>query len=188
MRMLAPSRPLAVLLAALLLALVAAAPAGAGNVNKILEACSEGKIPRGYSQQEYRQALHQMPSELAEYSDCPGLIHKAQLADAVGSGGAGGGPGGGAGGAAGTVAPPTTAEQHALESSGRSGGGPVDVGGETLHPGVVHVDIASALGSLPTPLIALLAFLLAGTALIVGWSVQGRIRTLRLRRATRRDA
>ena len=178
------TRPLSALCTALLLALLAAAPASAGSVNKILEECSEGRIPRGYSQQDYRQALRQMPSELAEYSDCPSLINKAQLANAAGpGGGAGGGPSGAGG--AGAVAPPTTAEQRALESSGRSGGGPVSVGGETLHPGVVHVDIASALSSLPTPLIALLAFMLVGAVLIVGWTLRSRVRAGLLRRAER---
>jgi hypothetical protein len=206
MSRLAPSRLSIALCAALLFALGSATAASATNTaasatataasatntaasatnttTKILEACSEGRIPRGYSQQDYRQALRQMPAELAEYSPCPNLIHKAQLAGATGSGGAAGGPGGGPGGA-GSVAPPTPAEQSSLESSRRGGGGPVKVGSETLHPGVVHVDIASALSSLPTPLIALLAFLLAGAALTVGFALRGRVRALRLRRTDR---
>ena len=53
------------------------------------------------------------------------------------------------------------------------------VGGEVLNPGVVHVDIASALSTLPTPLLALLAFLLACALLIVGRTVHARIRTRR---------
>ena len=49
------------LLATLLLALGAAAPASAGNTHKILETCANGQIPTGYSQQAYDQALKQMP-------------------------------------------------------------------------------------------------------------------------------
>ncbi len=100
-----------------------------------------------------------MPPELAEYSDCPDLIHKAQLAarrrlpaaPAVRHG---------AGGAA-AVAPPTPTEQHTLESIPHASAPPVQVGGEVIHPGVVHVNLASAFNTLPTPLLALLAFLLA---------------------------
>jgi hypothetical protein len=168
------SRPAAALLAALLIVLGAAAPASAGSTKKILEVCSEGKIPNGYSQQAYNDALKQMPPELSEYSDCPDLIHKAQLAAA--SGGQGGSGGGGATGAAASFAPPTPAEQRALEHVTHSGAVPVKVGGEVIHPGVVHVDIASAVGSLPTPLLALLAFLLACAVLILGRTVRARAR------------
>jgi hypothetical protein len=169
------TRPAAALFVALAIALTATASATAsasasasagGSVNKIFEDCGESKIPVGFSQQAYDQALKQMPPELAEYDDCPALIHKAQRA------GAGGGGNeavtGSGGGSAGTVPPPTPAEQQTLESVGRSGGAPVKVGGEVVHPGVVHVNIASAVGQLPTPLLALLAFLLACALLILG--------------------
>jgi hypothetical protein len=179
-RRIAPSRPLLAALAALLFALAAAAPASASSTTKILEACSEGKIPKGYSQQAYNRALRHMPSELAEYSDCPSLIHKAELAGVSGGGGAGGLGGGGGTSGAGAVTPPTPAEQHALESIAHSGGSPVSVGGEAIHPGVVHVDIASALGSLPTPLLTLLVFLVLCAVAIVGWSARNYVRARRL--------
>lgn len=161
------------LLVALLLALGAAAPASAGSTHKILETCSNGQIPTGYSQQAYDQALKQMPPELSEYSDCSDLIHKAQLAAAVGSHGGGGSVGGTGGG---DVAPPTAAEQHALRHIANSAAAPVKVGGNVIHPGVVHVDIASALTDLPTPLLMLLAFLLACALLLVGRLILIRIR------------
>jgi hypothetical protein len=167
------------LFAALVIALLASASASAGGgVNKIFEDCGESKIPVGFSQQAYEQALKQMPPELAEYADCPALIHKAQRASAGGRGGAGGG--GAGGGPAGTVAPPTAAEQQTLEGVSHSGGAPVKVGEEVIHPGVVHVNIASAVGKLPTPLLALLAFLLACALLILF--------RLLFARARRRDA
>ena len=173
------SRLAAALLAVLLLALTLATGASASSTKKILEACSEGKIPSGYSQQAYNQALKQMPPELSEYSPCPDLIHKAQLAAAAGAHGAGG-TGGGSGGSGGTaIAPPTPAEQHALENVTHHGAAPVRVGGEAIDPGVVHVDIASALSTLPTPLLALLAFLLVCTLLILGRAVRTRIRAHR---------
>jgi hypothetical protein len=178
---------LVALCAALLIALCAAAPAGArttvnasasaSSVNKIFEDCGESKIPTGFSQQAYDQALKQMPAELAEYDDCPALIHKAQRAAAGGHGGSeAGGPGGGA---AAAIAPPTASEQRTLEHVRHSGGAPVKVGEEVVHPGVVHVDIASAVGKLPTPLLALLAFLLACALLILGRGILARVRARR---------
>jgi hypothetical protein len=185
------SRPAAALFAALVIALLASTSAtatagatatasAAGGVNKIFEDCGESKIPTGFSQQTYAQALKQMPPELAEYDDCPALIHKAQRAAAGGRGGAG--IGGSGSQAAAVVAPPTPAEQQNLEKVGHSGGAPVKIGAEVIHPGVVHVDIASAVGKLPTPLLALLAFLLACALLILG-----RMAFLRAR-ARREDA
>jgi hypothetical protein len=53
------------------------------------------------------------------------------------------------------------------------------VGGQVIHPGVVHADIASAFSTLPAPLLAVLALMLASLiALAVGY---GR-RRLRARR------
>jgi hypothetical protein len=171
------SRTATTLFAALLLVLGTAAAASAGSTHKILETCSNGNIPTGYSQHAYDQALKQMPPELSEYSDCSDLIHKAQLSAAAGRGGGTGA--GGAGPGAGTVAPPTAAEQHTLEHVAHSGGAPVRVGGEVIHPGVVHVDIASAVANLPTPLLALLAFLLACALLLLGRTLHARIRDRR---------
>jgi hypothetical protein len=172
-----PRRVTLAVLATLLLALAAAAPAGASEATRILEACSNGTQPTGYSQQAYSQAIKQMPPELAEYTDCPDLIHKAQLAGAAGSHGGPGGSGGS--GAAATVAPPTPSEQHTLESVPHASS-PVHLDGEVIHPGVVHVDIASALSALPTPLLALLAFLLACALLLLGRAVRGRVRARRV--------
>jgi hypothetical protein len=165
-----------VVIAALALAFPVNASANASEVTKIYEACGDGTVPTGYSQQAYSQAIKEMEPFLAEYSACPDLIHKAQLAGAAGSHGAGtsGGPSE-AGTAA--VAPPTTAEQHTLESIPHASAPPVQVGGEVIHPGVVHVNLASAFNTLPTPLLALLAFLLACALLVAGRILRNRVRT-----------
>jgi hypothetical protein len=180
MRIAKPSSVLALTVAAIV-ALSAAAPAGASEASKILEACSEGRQPNGYSQQAYEQALKQMPPYVAEYSPCTDLIHKAQLAAAAGRGGPGTGAGGsGSGGTAtAAVAPPTSAEQHTLESAPHSGSTPVQVGSEAIHPGVVHVGIASAFSALPTPLFALLAFLLACALLLLAATIRNHVRARR---------
>ncbi len=164
-------RPALALAAALALLFAAGASASEREVTKIYEDCGSGTVPTGYSQQAYSQAIKEMEPFLAEYSTCPDLIHKAQLARAASSHG---GAGGGAGPAA--VAPPTPTEQRTLESVPHASSPSVPVGNEVIHPGVVHVDIASALSSLPTPLLALLAFLLAGALLLLGRAVREGVR------------
>jgi hypothetical protein len=165
---------------ALVVLLGVAPPAGANSTSKILEACGEGRVPSGYSQQAYNQALKQMPPYLSEYSDCADLIHKAQLASARGGPGAGpGGPGEAGGSGSAAVAAPTPAERHTLESVPHSGSTAVQVGGEAIHPGVVHADIASAFSTLPTPLFALLAFLLTCALLILGATIRNHVRARR---------
>ncbi len=170
----APTHLALALAAALSLVFPVAATASTSEVTKIYEACGNGTVPTGYSQQAYSQAIKEMEPFLAEYSACPDLIHKAQLADAAGNHGAAGSPS-----AAGTVAvaPPTPTEQHSLETIPHASAPPVQVGGEVVHPGVVHVNLASAFNTLPTPLLALLAFLLACALLLAGRALRNRVRT-----------
>ena len=161
---------LAVLIALVLLAgLTPAASADTGA--KIIERCTHGQSLGGFSQQDYRRALQELPTEVEEYSDCANLIRRAQLAAAGGGAGAGGA--GGAGGAPLIPTPLSAAERSALNKVPKSGAAPLRVGGQLVHPGVVHADIASAFSSLPDPLLAVLAFLLA-CALALGGRAIGR--------------
>jgi hypothetical protein len=171
-----PPRLPAALSAALLVLLLLATAASAGTTNKIFEECSNGVVPRGFSQQAYNRALKHMRAELSEYSDCPDLIRKAELANAGGTSGVSG-----AGGASSpaAVAPATPAEQHGLEEIPHAAAPAIKVGGEVIHPGVVHVDIASALSALPTPLLALLAFLLACALAALGLGLRSYLRARR---------
>jgi len=145
------------LAAALLSIACSPAVAGADVGTTIIERCTHGKSISGYSQQAYRRALAELPTEVEEYSPCGNLIRRAQLAAASGSGGPSSGGGGGATGAT----APSASERSALERVPKTGAGPLQVGGEVVHPGVVHANIASALSSLPDPVLAMLAFLLA---------------------------
>jgi hypothetical protein len=163
-----------VVIAALALAFPVIASANTSEVTKIYEDCGNSTVPTGYSQQAYSQAIKEMEPFLAEYTNCPDLIHKAQLAGAAGSHGAGSAGGSSEVGSA-PVAPPTPTEQHTLEGIPHASAPPVRVGGEVIHPGVVHVNLASAFNTLPTPLLALLAFLLACALLVVAWAVRRRV-------------
>jgi Tfp pilus assembly protein FimV len=167
------------LLALALMAWPAVPLAHADVGTKIIERCTHGQSIAGFSQQDYRRALEETTAEVNEYSDCVNLIHKAQLAAAGRGGASGGGTGTGGGGLTANVAPPTPAEQRALQAAHSSGATPVKVGGQTVAPGVVHANIASAVSSLPTPLLALLAFLLAGALSILARAIRERVSTHR---------
>ncbi len=165
--------------AAAVLALAGAtvAPASADTGATIIERCTHGQSLSGFSQQAYRQALAEMPAEVNEYSECAARIRKAELAAAGQSGPGGGGSSGGVGALAAPVTPPTPAEQQTLQAAhSPAGAAPVNVGGQAVVPGVVHADIASAVTSLPAPLLAVLALLVAGGAVLVTRTIRGRVR------------
>jgi hypothetical protein len=157
-----------VLLAAML---TVAAPARAEDVgHKIIRLCAEGKSLSGYPPSAYAKALKEISPTTEEYSECGQLIRQAQAAAASGHG------------AAPAAAPltgaiqATPAEQQAVASAARSGSAPVEVGGQQIHPGVVHANVASAFSTLPTPLLVLLAFLLACLVAFVLGAARKRLR------------
>lgn len=157
---------LAVLLAAFL---SIGSPASADVGQTIISKCTHGESLSGFSQAAYRQALQELPTEVEEYSDCGNLIRRAQLAAA-----------GGAGGSAspGSAAPlaVTPAERTALEEVPKVAAVPLLVGNSTVRPGVIHADVASALSSLPSSLLAILALLLACALLLAGRAIRNRVR------------
>lgn len=160
---------------ALALALLAcmAAAASADKGAQIIERCTHGQSLSGFSQKDYRRALQELPTEVEEYSDCGNLIRQAQLAAL---GGGGGSPGGG---------PPTTLtplspeEQKALSHASKSGSAPQSIGNQQVLPGVVHANVSSALSSLPDPVLALLALLLACALALSGRSIYHGVRAWR---------
>jgi hypothetical protein len=155
----------------MLLALLSIASAARADVGTtIIERCTHGQSVSGFTQQDYRRALQELPAEVEEYSDCANLIRKAQLAAASGAGGGGGG-----------LSPIslTPAESANLGRVATTGAAPVQVGGQLVHPGVVHANVASALSSLPSPLLATLAFLLACLLWLLASSIRDRVRARR---------
>lgn len=173
--MIGPRSKQALVLPIAALALAAAAPAQANVGEKIIRRCTNNESLSGFSQAAYKQALEELSAGTEEYSNCAQLIRQAQLAAATGHGAPAGGP----------AAPnaqaltPTPAEQTAISKAPNAGSAPVEVGGQTIHPGVVHADIASALSTLPTPLLATVAFLLVGLLLAAGAGIRNRLRARR---------
>lgn len=172
-----PQRRLApiVCLLAAALALGGAAPSQADVGQKIIRLCAEGKSLSGFPPSDYAKALKEISATTEEYSDCGQLIRQAQLAASSGRAA----PSiAGIGGVPQSIAA-TPAEQRALEAAAGSAPPPVQLEGQSVRPGVVHADIASALSSLPTPVLALLAFLLALLLVLGGGVLRKRIRERR---------
>jgi hypothetical protein len=168
----------ALLLPAILVALALSTAAAQADVGEqIIQRCTHGQSLSGFSQAAYRQALKDLSAGTEEYSNCAQLIRQAQLAAAGAN--HGGATGAGAPAPATAAVAATPAERQAIARAPLAGSAPVQVGGQTIHPGVVHADIASALSSLPTPLLATLAFLLLGLLMAAGAGVRNHIRARR---------
>jgi len=158
------------LIAAALLVLTPAARAEIGET--IVLRCTHHQSISGYTPSDYEKALEALSADTEEYSSCPQRIREAELAAAAGHSG-----GGTAGAAAPAPIPATPAQQQAIAHAQQAGSEPVKLsGGQVVHPGVVHVNVASAVSSLPTPVLALLAFLLAGALLVAGAALRNRAR------------
>jgi hypothetical protein len=168
----------------LLLAAVAVlvAPAGASATpEQVIRDCGQdGTLNRKYSNSDLRKARDNLPTDLAEYSDCRDVI-SAAITGGSDKGGGRGSPGQGVGGAG--AADPgeqgaraqDAAELQAITSGGAGGSkddaGPrVQVGGEPVEPGGNGLfDLASASNELPTPL--LIALICVGLLALAGGSL-----------------
>jgi hypothetical protein len=167
---------LCALATSLLLALSAPAYATSAGEKVILH-CTHNESLSGFSQSAYRQALKELEADLEEYSPCSQQISEAERAAAAGGHG-------GTGTLAQSTAAPvavvaTPSQQLSITKATTSKPEAVKLGGGVVHPGVVHVNVASALNSLPTPLLATLAFLLAGLLVFVGVTLRNRVRAKR---------
>jgi hypothetical protein len=168
----------ALLLPTILAALMSlAGPARADVGEQIIRRCTHAESLSGFSQAAYRQALKDLSAGTEEYSNCAQLIRQAQLAAAGTS--HGGGSGGGTPTPTASRAAPTPSEQRAIAHASSAGAAPLQVGAQTIHPGVVHADIASALSSLPTPLLATVAFLAICLLAAAGAGIRNRVRAYR---------
>jgi hypothetical protein len=166
----------AALLAAVLtmLALLASpAPARADGGQTLIERCTHGESLAGFSQAAYTQALSELSADAEEYTGCSQEIRQAQLAAA------GGGTGAAQSSGVPTLLPATPAEQSAIAHAARAGAAPVDVGGQVIRPGVVPVSISSALSTLPTPLLLVVAGILVFILVIAAGGLRNFVRARR---------
>jgi hypothetical protein len=160
---------------ALLLALVAAPSAQAASRGKIIRDCADdGQLQGHYTQSELRDARQNLPSDVAEYTDCADVLRRAELPDRGSSGGAGGGGGGGGGtsagggGGGGPITPSTDADRKELAKAASAGDNAVEVGGQKIVPGSAGLGGDAVRNGIPPAVLATLILLgLGGAALAV---------------------
>jgi hypothetical protein len=141
----------------------------------IQDCMNNGRIVGHYSEQDFSQALANLPTDVAEYSDCAGVIRRAELAAAAGRTAQSSAPASSA--SASAAANPrqnpldfaAPAERAAVAQASKAGSAAVDVGGGLLRPGVVAARTSSIFNALPTPLLIAL-----GALLLVALAVCGR--------------
>lgn len=168
-------------------ALAGIAPAAhASTRSKIIADCSDDGVLQGrYTASQLRDARKHLPSDVAEYTDCPDVLRRAELniggpggsggtSTGTGTGGGATAPGGGppsSGGAAIPAAPATPqtpSDQAALDAAAQAAGQPVTVSGRPLLAGSEPLRRGYRANGLPTSLvIALILLALAGVALSV---------------------
>jgi hypothetical protein len=167
------------LLLAVLAVLVAPATASATPAQVIRDCGNDGTLNRKYSNSELRKARDNLPTDLAEYSDCRDVI-SAAITSGSDKGGGRGSPGQGVGGAgAADPGEQGARAQDAAELQSLTGGGGakgseegaapprVQVGDESVEPGSNGLfDLASASNELPAPLLA--ALILLGLLALTG--------------------
>jgi hypothetical protein len=196
------TRSMRLLSATLLVLLLLPATAFASGRDVLLDCTDDEVLSKTYTQDEYKSALKQLPTDADEYGACRDVIRRAMLDAAAGggdrqSGGGGGGapgPAGGGGlsslGYSGTgpdvreggggdpLAAATDEERRAVEDATRAGGAAVRVGDDTVRPGDRRAPGVAAAGRIPTPLTVLLVLLVVA-AIALGAT---RVRSLVLRR------
>jgi hypothetical protein len=163
----------------LLAALLLAPPAYAdGTTTKIIRDCADDGVLEGhYTPSELRTARDNLPTDIAEYSDCSDVLSRALAAVSSSPGGGSGGSGGGTPSSSPTpqqqfsdsapspptLSPSTPAESNAITGAVQHGGGDQTIAGQPLAPAA---DIRARFGRNPLPgsLIAVLV-LLAGAAI-----------------------
>ena len=174
------------LVLAVLTAFAAPAAASASPAQVLADCNDDGALSKQYSNKDLRDALDDMPTDMAEYSDCKEIIGAA-IAGGSDNGGGRGSPGQGVGGAG--AADPgeqaaraqDTADLEALAAgSGSDGKGPkVQVGDSSIEPGTNGLfDLSSASNELPTPL--LIALIALGLVALAGGflALRGRVPAL----------
>jgi hypothetical protein len=156
--------------------LACGATAAIASSGDVIRDCSEdGVLDRKYSQKDLAGALDRLPSDIDEYTDCRGVIRRAQLAGASGSG-SGHHRSKGALRGVDTSSPPNGDEQRKIDQAIHSHSGAVNVGGRPIRPGQTGAPFATAgLGTdLPTPVLLVLILLAVGMAAGGLWGFQRR--------------
>ncbi len=177
-----------------LLALLSWAPAALGSGRTVIDDCSDDEVlSKTYTQKEYRDALAQLPADADQYGNCRDIIARAQEAAATKGGSKGGATGGGTtgGGSTGGQGPSTAPAADQLAAASAEDRAAAAEATRTLsgasagaEPVVIAADVGRAPGAgadagLPTPLIVLLALLLAGALALAASRIQSLVNARR---------
>jgi hypothetical protein len=176
------SRPIthrpALLAVVLAMVALATAPAALADIGEtIILRCTHKESLAGFPPRAYSRALKELSADSEEYTDCGSLIRQAQVAAASGRGGGGSTASPSAAGPVATVASPS--EQRSVTRAASGVAEPVPLSGGLISPGVVHASVASALSTLPTPLLATLALMLICLLVVAGRAMRDRVRARR---------
>ena len=169
-------RPLLLALVAVLALIALPATAALASGRDVLDDCTDDEVmSKTYTQKEYRQALSELAADADQYGNCREVIRRAQLKAAAGAKkqGTSTTPAGGAGasdGCNGAIGSPpaseqldaaTPAERSAVEKARTDAARPVldTASVDTTNAG--RAPGASQASDVPTPLIVVLAMLLA---------------------------
>jgi len=177
-----------------LLAVAATSSSALGSGLDVIRDCTDDEVmSKTYTQKEYRAALRELAGDSDQYGNCRSVIQRAQAAAAAGkkksgaggdagSGAAGAPAGGGPSGGAGAIGSAPAAEQ--LEQASAAERKAVE-DARSAAPGAVSLDDAavdtakvgtapgvSQSADLPTPLLLMLALLLAGALAVAGLRVR----------------
>ncbi len=143
----------------------------------VIDDCTDnGTIDGTYSAGDYRDALREIPTDIAEYTDCTAQIRAAQRSGSQDEGSSGGGTSGGgtSGGGAPfdggftdsgsvTTDPFSTAggkgEEAAIAAAGKGGASPLPVGNGTVTPGATGLAAEAVANAVPTPVLVVLILL-----------------------------
>lgn len=145
------------------LCLLVPAQAAWGSGDDVLIDCNDhGRLTKDYSQKEYREALARIPADLKQYTDCEGIIRRAQL-----------GLRGTSEANAGTPFAGATPEEQAqaekdIQAAQKTGRTPQRIGSSLITPGALaFTKVSAATSELPTPLLVLIVLVLVAGALYV---------------------
>ena len=168
------------LLTAVLGCLLLPAAAWASGQAVIKDCTDDGVIEGHYSQQDYKNALANLPTDVDEYTDCRDVIKRAQTGGTGGGGtggpGAPGGTGGGTPAGGDPLATATPAEKAALAAAQANGASkPVLIGGKLVQPGKLGFGGLGSPTTLPASLIAVLVALGIAAAAAGAMYVRNRV-------------
>jgi hypothetical protein len=143
------------------------------SADQVIKDCNDdGALSKKYSKQELQKALHTLPGDVKDYSDCKDVITAALAAAGKKKKSGGGGRGGGAAAPAKkapAAKPDPGADAAALDHVRRGAKPKLEIGGKPLEPGKNGLFNLSASNGLPTSLLlalVALALVAIGAALI----------------------